>query len=177
MAWRSSLMMVLAAWPLLVGAADPAVTEFERFIKRAKAQTEALKHVHYDETFKSWSRSAYTVRNVHYDVVKTDSLIAPLAGKVSFWLLASYSSYPTREEAAAAKINPPPLSDSPSEVVEFTFAYRNGAWELGAGRAALGLGATWFDAGVNAITADVVRNQASIFRALVPWLSSRPPRR
>ena len=178
--WRAAVALavtMLAAWSPIVSAADPAVVDFERFIKRARAQTDALKQVYYDDQFKTWNRTAYVVRNLRYDVVKTQSLVNPLAGKVSFWLMMSFSNYPTQEEAVAAKIEPPELSAVPNERVELAFLYSEGVWQLASGRSAVGLGGTnWTEASVGTISAAALSQPASSYRALVPWMSSRRSR-
>jgi hypothetical protein len=164
---------VLVGWSSIAAAADPAVAQLEAFIKKARAQTGAVKHVYYDSTLKTWNRTAYSVQDVDYDVVKTKSLANPLAGTVAFTLLSAYADFQTKEEARAAVLDA--AHSHLSERIVMMFSYHDGVWRFESARSSLGVAKG--DIMPADIAADVVTNPASSYNAWVPWLTGAPRRR
>jgi hypothetical protein len=79
-------------------AQDP-VSEFKALVASASTSTEAS-NVHQDSKSQRWTKQLYTPGEVKYDVKKTDSLISPIKGIVTFPVtIRTAGPFDTKEQA------------------------------------------------------------------------------
>jgi hypothetical protein len=124
---RLALCTVIAVvtFPVAVFA-DDLVPQFEALVKRgSQLPPEAISRVTFVEKSNSWIRTTTAIQNVKYDVRKTDSLVNPTIGIVSFQLIRRGTGLVASKEAAeAAEFNPRLITHD----AELRYSYRGGRW-------------------------------------------------
>lgn len=86
-------------------AADP-VSDFKALVASASEPKEWT-GVHQNSRTQKWSKQQFTAGEIKYDIKKTDSLISPVKGLVSFPVTMRMSEYfDTKEDAEAAPVAP-----------------------------------------------------------------------
>lgn len=84
-------------------SADDLVPRFEKLLVVAKNATNAATPVYLNQYMQSWAKRRFLASNIKFDVKKTDSLVNPIVGLVTFGLIVEQTDlYQTKEEADAA---------------------------------------------------------------------------
>lgn len=106
---------------------DP-IASFQSVVKRGSEPKEWTDVFQNPKTGK-WTKRYYFLGEVKYDVKKTDSLVSPIVGLVSFPVKAKFSpQFETEDEASNSTGAYIPLSLSYS--VEGQYSANNSAWKL-----------------------------------------------
>jgi hypothetical protein len=101
-----SLVTVLVGcviFSLRDSTADDAVQKFERFLNDARDATNSGTVVYFNKRHQAWAKRRHAVSEIKYDVKKTDSLVNPVLGFVTFSLVTEQTEFfPTKEGATNA---------------------------------------------------------------------------
>ncbi len=104
---------------------DP-VYEFKKIIIESEKLTNCSTSVYFNEYEQAWAKRRFTVSRIKYDVKKTDSLISPLLGMVSFELDIDQSHlYPSKKEAEESttfELTIPPYN------ISLNYSYIDSKW-------------------------------------------------
>lgn len=112
------------------GADDP-VALFEKLIRDAQRETSTSQPVYLNKHKQAWAKRRFFTSDIKYDVKKTDSLVSPIIGIVTFHLITEQTElFPTRDQAETASTF---KSTSSPFRVSMTYAYRGSAWSLSTG--------------------------------------------
>lgn len=131
-------MRRLLSMLLLIGgasgayASEDAVPKFERLVKEAVQATDSTRPVYLNKSKQLWAKRKLTTGEVSYDVKKTDSLVNPIVGIVTFNLIVEQSDFfPTKEKAEASTA----LNEGIRIAfkVALTYHLKNGAWAFAKG--------------------------------------------
>ena len=110
-----------------------ALGAFGRLIEAATTATERHDRPYFNQSHSKWSKRRFEIRDVKYDVRKTDSLVTSIVGSVSFELTTTQTPlFQTREEAQRSSAFDP--NSQNSFRVNLNFAHRTGIWSLVNGR-------------------------------------------
>ncbi|HJW23767.1 MAG TPA: hypothetical protein VJ576_02625 [Rhodocyclaceae bacterium] len=120
------------AWFIVLpaaAAADDLVKSFEKFLSASVESTNASTSVFLNNRSNGWMKRRYRVSDLKYDVKRTDSLVAPIVGIVTFKLTSEVTgSFQSQTEAESSNFFD---SDKSShDGMSLSFAYRNDKWEL-----------------------------------------------
>jgi len=108
-------------------AFDP-VASFQSVVSRG-SESKEWTHIYQNPKTGKWTKRYYFLGEVNYDVKKTDSLVSPIVGLVSFPIKIQFSpQFETEEEATNSNGMYIPLSMSYS--VEGQYSVSNSAWKL-----------------------------------------------
>jgi hypothetical protein len=91
-----TLMGISPCW------ATDLLGEFETIIKHSQASVSKEPYIYFVKSSKNWVRMLSTIEGVRYDVRKTDSLVTPFVGVVSFDVPERFFSYTSEADARAA---------------------------------------------------------------------------
>lgn len=106
---------------------DP-VASFQSVVNRG-SESKEWTTVHLNPTSGKWTKRYYFLGEVKYDVKKTDSLVSPIIGLVSFPVKVKFSpQFETEDEATKSAGEYIPLSLSYS--IEGRYSVSNSAWKL-----------------------------------------------
>lgn len=110
-----------------------AVAAFDRLIQHAVAGTDKSTEVYLVPVNQMWARRYMRIEDVKFDVKRTDSLIAPIVGIVSFKQITEVSpTFPSKAEAEGTRLvnnSIPPRRDS----VVLHYVYRDAKWQFRSG--------------------------------------------
>ena len=130
-------MKFLLAIALLVSlhahAADPLV-DFEQLIKKSSTVMDGRSTVYFAPAIKKWSRRFESVRNVKYDVRKTDSLVSPFVGEVHFLAITLRTKLFELKSEAETAIEHDPSAPPLMQDVKLRYAWRTDRWEFTGGQ-------------------------------------------
>lgn len=114
---------------------DP-LREFDTFVQRGLAAPPPAAHVHFNHQKKGknqkgeWIRTVWSIKDVKFDVHKTESLVSPFVAYVTFQVVAYLGTYKTEEDARAS-MNP--REAKPSELISLVrleYAYQGATWRV-----------------------------------------------
>lgn len=110
-----------------------ALGAFSRLIESATTATERHDRPYFNQSHAKWSKRRFEIKDVKYDVRKTDSLVTSIVGSVSFELTTTQTPlFQTREEAQQSSAFDP--NSQNSFRVNLNFAHRTGIWSFVNGR-------------------------------------------
>lgn len=155
--------MCFFCFPVAAATADP-VSKFEALLEKFEKNTNNDVVFYHNTDKDAWLKRRFDVSDVKYDVKKTDSMVNPILGLVSFDLVISHTSFqPTKAEAEAIQIVPDEKSDR--HKISITYAYKNNKWILLKGTYTMG-------GQVYQFTEEGMRKESTvaIFSALMNWV-------
>lgn len=124
---RFILMMLLSVVSSCAMATSDPVKKFEAFLMEAEVATNTKSSVRPIQG--GWRKYRYAVNDVKYDVTKTNSLVSPIIGTVSFYLRTEVGEkYSSQEEADTLT-----TFDSAGVVVDevsITYSFNNEKWRI-----------------------------------------------
>jgi hypothetical protein len=122
----------LLLFPLFALAADDPVSKFEKLIGDATTATNASSMVYLNKYQQAWAKRRFAVADVKFDVKKTDSLVNPIVGLVTYLLATEQSHFtPTKEEAQTSTAFDPQLSSTLR--IALTYSYKDTKWVFSKG--------------------------------------------
>lgn len=104
----------------------PAIA-FEKLVNTAYNSMTADQPVTYFDSEKAWTKRRYTVSNATYDVKKTDSLLNPIVGFVSFNIRIDESALVNSKEEALRTTT---FDERSRHDVSVNYSYKDGAWKF-----------------------------------------------
>ena len=166
----AGLVVVWLLSPAGLFAADDAVMTFERLLSDAQLKTQQRLFSQAGQTPGAWITRQYTVQDLRYDVRKTDSLVSPLVGLVTFTLETTAMGYVPAQDTnikAAGKLK----MASARWAIRLTYAYHDATWVLSHGTTTMLIGESSQSSPI-AVTADSIRHDAMYtpHEALIYWL-------
>lgn len=123
-----SMVLVLAACSRETSALD----SFRDLVQVSAAATDASSEPYRNKHHDKWAKRKFRVTDLTYDVRKTESLVSPLVGHVTFTLASTQTAlFPDKEAAQASS-----EFDSQGSVykVELSYAHQDGKWRTTTGR-------------------------------------------
>ncbi len=125
-------LILFALLPFFASAADDPVAKFEKLILEAKNATNTNSPVYFNEYRQEWAKRRFSVTEITYDVKKTDSLVSPIIGLVTFQLrtIQTYL-YPTKEQADASSAFE--TKTIASYRISLTYSYKDNTWSFSEG--------------------------------------------
>ena len=121
-----TLMGISSCW-----ATNP-LAEFETIVKRSQASVPKEGYVEFAQSSKTkyWGRMVWTIEGVRYDVRKTDSLVTPLVGIVSFDLVERWFNYASEADARHA-VHPKQKKEQAALYnFRMNYGYQANAWRF-----------------------------------------------
>jgi len=109
------------------------IDEFRRFIESTRAATEASAEPYFNRPRALWAKRKYEIKDLTYDVRKTDSLVNPIVGLASFTLLTSQTALVSTKEEAQRSTEVDIASQNAFRV-SLNFTYDGGVWTLKRGQ-------------------------------------------
>ncbi len=126
--------LALAAVPL-IGFSQPGVDpvpEFEKMIATAREATNTAAPVYLNKSKQQWAKRRFAAVDVKYDVKKTDSLVNPIIGVVTFLLATGQTDlFATKDEADAAQVFDPRFEHKYK--VSMTYTFKGSRWAFSKG--------------------------------------------
>lgn len=125
-------VLLYSLFPLFASAADDPVPKFEKFILEAMNATKANTPVNLNSYTQAWAKKRFSVADIKFDVKKTDSLVNPIVGLVTFQLVNEQTGFfPTKEEAEAS------TEFDPKNLIHYRislfYSYKDAKWSFSKG--------------------------------------------
>lgn len=124
-----TLMGISSCW-----ATNP-LAEFETIIKLSQASVPKEGYVEFAQSSKTkyWGRMVWTIEGIRYDVRKTDSLVTPFVGVVSFDVLERWFNYASEADARLA-VHPKEKKEHVAlYVFRMNYGYQANDWRFNSG--------------------------------------------
>lgn len=126
------LLILLMSFVITANATEDSVKKFESLIKTSTSLTNSITPTYFNKHTTSWAKKYFSISNLKYDVRKTDSLVNPIVGIISFNLHVAQSDfYSTKEEAdLSTTLNP---KFKTIILVNLTYSFNDKIWLLNNG--------------------------------------------
>jgi hypothetical protein len=112
-----------------VASAEPPspVQTFDAFLKKATATTASSTPTYFNAYKKQWAKRRFRIEGLKMDVRKTDSLVTPLLGLVSFTLHTEQTDFFPTEQQAKAADKADPKTQTAFEIT-LRYGFQDSAW-------------------------------------------------
>lgn len=122
----------LAIWCCIIpiAHAEDAVAAFEKLILTATQSTASANPIWHNPYTKKWVKKRFAVLDVKYDVKKTDSLLNPIIGIVSFKFFDDFAQFDTKEEAERGEFITQKIINTNYRKVSLTYSHKNDKWSF-----------------------------------------------
>jgi hypothetical protein len=150
-------------------AADDSVTVFEALLRRATNNTNIATPAYFNNYLKKWAKRRFHISDAKMDVRRTDSLVTPIVGVVTFRLRTEQTPlYATKAQAIAASTFAEDMTTDYD--ITLRYGYRDGAWSFTDGTSTMLKDP--FGIGPQTITTAKAKNEpdAIPFAALTTWI-------
>lgn len=161
-------LLLLTSLILLIGACSNDNTAAKRFRDQATATaatTESLSAPYFNQHHSKWSKRKFQIIDLKYDIRKTDSLVSPLVGTVSFTLSSVQTRLVPERDSAQASTE---YGDNINFYkVDLMYALQDGQWIMTSGKYII----PDFPASSVQLTAEKIKSEPDSIpnAALIPW--------